>query len=88
MILRRCFSLAALGLCAQLAGCTAYNPYTGQQEYDPNATALAVGGLAVAGTVAAVAASNNNNNYYYPAYRPGRPGAGGGFGFDPYRRIA
>jgi hypothetical protein len=63
----------ALGLAA---GCTKYNPSTGQQEIDYGATA-GVAGAAMGAAALGVALSNNDDDRYYyggPGYYGGRGG--------------
>ncbi len=68
------FLIPAIIALALFFGCTRYDPYTGQQQIDPGATA-GVAGLALGAAALGVAASNNNNRDVYvvnprPVYRP------------------
>ena len=67
----------ALGLAA---GCTRYNPTTGQSEIDYGATA-GVAGAAMGAAALGVALSNNDDDRHYyggPGYYGGRGGYHGG----------
>ena len=67
----------ALGLAA---GCTKYNPTTGQSEIDYGATA-GVAGAAMGAAALGVALSNNDDDRHYyggPGYYGGRGGYHGG----------
>lgn len=75
------FGMIALIGVGLFNGCTRYDPYTGQQQIDPGATA-GVAGLALGAAALGVAASNNHRNdvyvvnprpYYRPYYRPVPP---------------
>lgn len=78
---KRIFWVIAWASVSLFIGCTRYDPYTGQQQIDPGATA-GVAGLALGAAALGVAASNNHRNdvyvvnprpYYRPYYRPVPP---------------
>jgi hypothetical protein len=71
MKLKLCVLIAAFSL-SIFQGCTRYDPYTGQNQIEPGATA-GVAGLALGATALAVAASNNNR-YHNDVVVVGRPG--------------